>query len=140
MRYLLLLFIVYTSSFGDALTNRMDRLVQNTEVQKVILLKYNPFTHEDDSQNPPTDEASVEKKSVTKHFNLVSIFNKRAFINGKWFGEGDLIYGYEIKKVDSESVLLKKNNKEISLKFQRKNILEFSYSKNLNVLPLLTRV
>ena len=125
MRYLFLLFIFFINSFSDELTDKMDKLLQNNEVKKIILLKYNPFIQEDSSQIIDTNTKTITKKKVIKPKHLVSIINKRAFINTKWFSEGDFIDAYKITYIYSDSVLLKKQNKEMTLKFEQKNILKF---------------
>jgi hypothetical protein len=58
------------------------------------------------------------------HFRLEAIMNKSALINGKWYKEGQNIYGYKISQVDRNIVILTKGRKKIKLS-------TISHKKNL---------
>jgi len=55
------------------------------------------------------------RKKRSYHFKLQAIMNKSVLINGKWYKEGDSIYGYKIAKVNRKSVLLLKGTKKLKL-------------------------
>lgn len=42
---------------------------------------------------------------------LEAVINKSALINGKWYKEGQSVYGYTLKKVSGNTIYLTKNNK-----------------------------
>ena len=48
-------------------------------------------------------------------FSLEAILNKSALINGKWYKEGEKIYGYKLEKVNLKTVLLTKGKKQLLL-------------------------
>ena len=64
-------------------------------------------------------------KKVTKHramhLRLEAILNKSAMINGKWYKQGISIYGYKLKKVNRESILLIHKNKKLFLSTRNRN-------------------
>jgi len=47
------------------------------------------------------------------------IFNKNAFINGKWYKENEKIADYRITRINQDIVVLKKKNKYTTLKLQQ---------------------
>jgi hypothetical protein len=51
----------------------------------------------------------------TKKLALEAIINKSALIDGKWYQEGETIYGYKLEKVSGRNVLLKKSQKSVLL-------------------------
>ncbi len=61
---------------------------------------------------------SSTKKYVRKHsskFKLKAILNKAALINGKWYKEGEKVYGYKLEKVNPQSIVLTRGKKQILL-------------------------
>lgn len=42
---------------------------------------------------------------------LEAVINKSALINGRWYKEGQNVYGYTLKKVSGNTIYLTKNNK-----------------------------
>jgi hypothetical protein len=69
-------------------------------------------------------------KKIHKHSSkifLEAILNKNALINGKWYKEGEKVYGYTIKKVNLKSVLLTRGKKQLLLSTMSKsNNLKFN--------------
>jgi len=63
-----------------------------------------------------------------KTFSLNAIMNKRAYINGNWQKEGDVIEGYTLKYVGNKGVVLRKDN-EI-----KKVFLQGRAKKKLNII------
>jgi len=55
------------------------------------------------------------KKSHSKRLVLDAILNKSAMINKKWYKEGDRVYGYKLAQVNTTSVVLKRQNKQLLL-------------------------
>ena len=61
---------------------------------------------------------SSSKKQIQRHsskLSLEAILNKSALINGKWYKEGEKVYGYKIEKVNLQSILLTRGKKQILL-------------------------
>ena len=54
-------------------------------------------------------------KKVSKVLSLNLVMNKKAMISGKWYRYGDLINGYRVKTITTNSVLLVKNKKKLLL-------------------------
>lgn len=76
----------------------------------------------DDVEGKPKKSASKKvstahyvKKSHTKRLVLNAILNKSAMINKKWYKEGDKVYGYKLAQVNTTSVVLKRQNKQLLL-------------------------
>lgn len=59
-------------------------------------------------------------------YRLTAIFNRAAFINGKWYKKGAEIDHYTISKVGTQSVTLVNGNDEKTLSLpKKKNIITF---------------
>ena len=61
---------------------------------------------------------SPAKKQVQKYsskLSLEAILNKSALINGKWYKEGEKVYGYKLEKVNLQSIVLTRGKKQILL-------------------------
>jgi len=58
------------------------------------------------------------KKSDNKLI-LNAIFNNKALINNKWVKAGDFFNSYQVMKILSKQVILKRNNRIIVLKFNQ---------------------
>ena len=57
---------------------------------------------------------SRQIQKSTKHtvaLKLGAIINTSALINGKWYKEGQSVYGYRLEKVSGDTAILKKHNK-----------------------------
>jgi len=67
---------------------------------------------------------SKRVSSYLSNIKLDAIMNKSAFINAKWYKEGEKVSGYTLEKVGPKSVLLTKGKKRILLS-------TLSKSKNL---------
>jgi len=61
------------------------------------------------------------KKSHTKRLVLDAVLNKSAMINKKWYKEGDKVYGYKLAQVNTTSVVLKRQKKQILLSTKSKS-------------------
>lgn len=62
--------------------------------------------------------ASVNKLNAAKpakKLTLEAVINKSALIDGKWYKEGQTVYGYKLEKVNGRNVLLKKSQKSVLL-------------------------
>ena len=84
----------------------------------------NPFilnVIKEEVKKAETVVAKVKKKEV--FYGLKAILNKRAFINNKWYKQGDSLGEYKVGHVSSSSVLLKsaRGNKTLTLKNKSKS-------------------
>ena len=74
------------------------------------------------------EEKDTNKEAVLKEavYNLTAIFNRAAFINGKWYKSGEQIDNYTISKVGKKSVILVNgsNRKTLALP-KKKSIINF---------------
>ncbi len=57
----------------------------------------------------------------TPKISLVATLNKSALINGKWYREGEKVYGYKLEKVNPKTVLLTKGKKQLLLSIASKS-------------------
>ncbi len=69
----------------------------------------------------PVKHIFTKRRSHHIRFSLEAIMNKSALINGKWYKEGEKVFGYLVKKVKIKSVLLTKGKKKITLTTVSKN-------------------
>ncbi len=85
-------------------------------------IKYDPFHPSVPSRHKTTPKVSKKIKHV-QHSNLElsMIFNKKAFINGKWVKENQKIADYVVTKIDEDTVFLKKGRKIIKLSITKKD-------------------
>ncbi len=60
-------------------------------------------------------------RAYTSKISLVAILNKSALINGKWYREGEKVYGYKLEKVNPKTVLLTKGKKQLFLSIASKS-------------------
>ena len=63
-----------------------------------------------------------------KIYTLKAILNKAAFIDGKWYKQGDKLGSYKVGHVSSDSVVIKNTNgnKKLSLKKKKKNFIKLN--------------
>jgi hypothetical protein len=58
-----------------------------------------------------------KKKEIEKKLILKAFLNKKVLINDKWLKVGDVIEDYQVVKIYSKKVVLKKDNKFYILEF-----------------------
>jgi len=70
----------------------------------------------------------VVSTKVEADYVLKAILNKAAFIDGKWYKQGDKLGSYKVGHVSSDSVVLKSSNdnKKLSLKKKKKNFIKLN--------------
>ncbi len=119
MKLYLVLSLLLSTAFCNELSDKLDSLIKNKTEKKVVVLKYNPF------YKPAIKKKKIENEKKALHvrtkksdnFNLVAIINKKAFINGKWYKEGDRIGKFKIKLIKKDGVVLLGNRKNLLLDF-----------------------
>ena len=130
MRIVLTLFL--TLSFLNSDTKLVSSI--NETLQKVIYqsakevgdirVSYDPFNNnkpkaiEKQTKKVTTFQQAQPQKQTTS-LALSMIFNKNAFINGKWYKENEKIADYRITRINQDIVVLKKKNKYTTLKLQQ---------------------
>jgi hypothetical protein len=89
-------------------------------------LNYDPFKQ----AQKIIKKSSYIKAPVQKPIKINAIFNKKAFINGRFYSVGDKIRNYKIIKVTNDTIWIKNNNviKSIKLK-NNKTILKIKKVK-----------
>lgn len=70
------------------------------------------------------DEQNTTKYSSQSGFILKAILLNKVNINGKWYKVGDMIDNYKIINVQSDKVIITKNDEkqELTLKNESKNV------------------
>ncbi|NOX16362.1 MAG: hypothetical protein GXP61_10150 [Epsilonproteobacteria bacterium] len=125
MRYILIALCIFSFVFGESLSARLDKLIGDKSIKKVTILKYNPFFTKKQEKQIKKKEITTNKVNKIPKLKLITIFNKKAFINGEWLGKNDKIHGYKIKNILTDYVVLVKKNRKKILRFERiKEILK----------------
>ncbi len=69
--------------------------------------------------------ANMADKEIKTNFVLSAIVNKTAFVDGAWKKEGDAVGDFQLDSVQDDHVVLKRENRTITLYFRKaKNILK----------------
>lgn len=108
-RYLISIAMITTAVYSGAGTEEIDRMVDQIQkpregiAQKELSLGSDPFIvfKRDENVTKIIVPAKAEEKLV-----LNGIVNDKAYINGKWYKEGDEISGYTLKYVGDKGVVL----------------------------------
>ena len=128
MRYIvfILLFSIGLSAFSTKEMYSKLELLKNREKYefKDITVPYNPFFKVIKMKNV-SGKVIVSKKF---RFVLLTVLNHKAFINNRWYKQGDYIKGFRVIKIYKDRVILQKGNKKVILKIEQKrkilNIVE----------------
>ena len=72
-------------------------------------------------------EAPVEEVAFKEVvYNLTAIFNRAAFINGKWYKSGEKVDNYTVSKIGKKSVILiNGSNRKILRLPKKRSIINF---------------
>ncbi len=125
MRYIFLLVLMLSTVFATTLDIRIKNLIKSKKDTTVTILKYNPFVTHKEVKNAQTNILHTPQAKVKKRLRLVTILNKKAFVDGRWVEKGDTIFDYSVKKISKDRVLLEKRGKIVILKFKKdRNILD----------------
>ncbi len=125
MRYIFLLVLILPIVFAATLDMRIKSLIKNKKDTTITILKYNPFVVPKKVKNAQANIAHIPQQKAKKRLRLVTILNKKAFVDGRWVEKGDTIFGYSVKNISQDRVLLEKKGKIVVLKFKKdKNILD----------------
>lgn len=132
MRVFILLASFITILLSDAkLVSNIDKTLQKvmneSREKKINSIKvdYDPFNTIKEKpiiKNTKKSKAvKVKQKIESKKPTLSMIFNKKAFINGKWYKQNDKFADYVVTKIDKDIVILKKKNRYTTLKLSTSN-------------------
>lgn len=121
MKWILIISICCFSILSASSINKtIDELLSDASDHELSVPKYDPF-----KRAKPLLKRKSSKKYIYKPrpAKVTAIFNKKAFINGKWYEKGDRISEGKLVKIQSERVYLKQGNKTKVLLLKRKNKL-----------------
>jgi len=110
-----------------SIESKIELLKQSRDTAyRVLPITYDPFYKGKSLMEEAKPKTVVTKKvkKASKKLQLLAIFNNRAFINSKWYKEGDKIGGYKVQKIKDTFVILSKKGKTIILRIGKKNILK----------------
>jgi len=110
----------------DQIENMVNKIHQKREGVKLETLETTkePFVQlEEESDTTvfiPTKEGKKEAKLI-----LHSIINNKAYINDQWRSVGDTIFGYTLKHIGNQGVVLRNNNhiKKLFLRKEREKFI-----------------
>ncbi len=86
-----------------------------------IKVKYDPFCKIEKIIKFKKNRTIFQKTAKKNYLFLLAVLNKRAFINHKWYKNGDIINRYKIIHIYDNHVVLKKGNKIMILKIKHRN-------------------
>ncbi|MDX1810178.1 MAG: hypothetical protein R3331_11620 [Sulfurospirillaceae bacterium] len=133
MRYLLILTILLSFVFGDNLSTRLEHLIQNKHEKKVVFLSYNPFQVNKKEKKAAESYRDITPKKQNHPLDFITVMNKKAFINGRWFKAGDIVAGYKIEKIYPNKILVNKKGVKTTLGLGiKENILKIRENKHEN--------
>jgi len=66
-------------------------------------------------------KSTAKARRHSSRLSLKAVLNKTALINGKWYKEGEKVYGYRLNKVNLKSVLLVRGKRKVLLSTMTKN-------------------
>jgi len=125
------LLSVSLSLSSDEIVKMVEEIKKERKGVSLVILENtgNPFIIK-----VPEQKESVVDDKVTpvaraeKVYTLKAILNKAAFIDGKWYKQGDRLGNYKIGHVSSNTVVLKSSNgnKKLTLKKRKKSFIKLN--------------
>ncbi len=105
--------------------------MNNKDNFRDLKIKYDPFLYVVHTNNKILYKKINQVRKTKKTFlQLYAIFDNQAFINGKWYHQGEKIDKYIVYKIYNKEVFLKNSNKIIALRLKAtKNILNIKEKK-----------
>lgn len=138
MRAILLLsltlsFLLSNDKLIASIDQTLQKVIYESSSKEVsnIKISYDPFnTNKPKAVDTQTKKSTnFQKPQPQKHpskLALSMIFNKNAFINGKWYKENEKLADYRVIRINQDIVVLKKNNKYTTLKLPQSNTILFT--------------
>ena len=72
--------------------------------------------------NSQTDVTQKKGQTSYRELAIDAIINKSVLINGQWYKTDDVVQGYTIKSIFRTSIVLSKNNKDLILSTNSRNL------------------
>jgi len=123
--YLMILTLSLSAIDITDIIESIEKMNTSAKIPKTIEYDlYDPFSGTNPILN---DEKNKIKKTnnIVEAITLQTILNNRAFIDGKWYNEGDKVREFKIETINSDSVVLVQNSKKTTLRFKMiESILE----------------
>ena len=116
------------SSYGLSLSHaEITNMVEKIKHQRTgIDLKHLESTPNPFNINKIKEKAAIKEVAKETVYNLTAIFNRAAFINGKWYKRGEKVDNYTVSRIGKKSVtLVNGSNKKILKLSKKKNIIKF---------------
>jgi hypothetical protein len=124
MKWVLLITLIMADLLTASPINKTIDELLNNEEERLEIPQYDPFR-----RAKPLLVKKLSKRPVYKPapVTLIAVLNDKAFINGKWYKNGDLLSEGKLIKITDESVYLKKGNKIKILRLKKeKSLLKIS--------------
>ena len=118
----------YALSLSHAeITNMVEKIKHQRAGIELESLEGMPNPFSINKREEKVTEASIEEVAFKEVvYNLTAIFNRAAFINGKWYKSGEQVDNYTINKVGKESVILVDGSDKKTLTLpKKKSIINF---------------
>lgn len=117
-------FLISDTNLIASIDKTLQKVIQESRNKKLsdIQISYDPFNNNNKSKfitSPTKKSTNYKQPRSQKQFPspvLSMIFNKNAFINGKWYKENEKFVDYRVIKINQDIVILKKNNKYTTLR------------------------
>ena len=124
--FIVLLFLLPICIFAkdidvNQISKKIDVIKNSTKITaKLDYDIYDPF-----ATAKPILKHKKKKKTVKKRkIHIKTILNNRVFINRRWYNVGEIIYGYKIKSINSNYiVVLKHGERKRVYKYKKKNFI-----------------
>jgi len=115
MRWMILLVFGYTL-WASPIPKTIDQLLNNEDTTELEVPQYDPFKRATPLLQKKSTRDKVSRPLPTQ---LIAVLNEKAFINGKWYKEGDVLAEGKITEVRADSVYLKKGRTVKILKLKK---------------------
>ena len=118
----------YALSLSHAeITNMVEKIKHQRAGIELESLEGMPNPFSINKREEKVTEASIEEVAFREAvYSLTAIFNRAAFINGKWYKSGEQMDNYTIIKVGKESVILVDGSNKKTLRLpKKKSIINF---------------
>lgn len=118
----LVIFVIFISYVMSVYANETTGKLLKSNLSKYEKInRYDPFKR----VKPLVEKKKIKRvRSVSKKkLELIAVMNKKAFIDNRWFKEGDYIRGAKITKITQQRVYLKTS--------KRITVLHINKEKNM---------
>ncbi|NPA28833.1 MAG: hypothetical protein GXO33_01450 [Epsilonproteobacteria bacterium] len=121
--------------YAQSPLEKIDRLINQIKqprkglTHKEILASFDPFVHSDNNKTISVKKPAPKPR---RKFTLTAVFNDRVKLNGKWYKQGDRLYGYIIAKVTPDAVTLKRGREtvHVSMRARKKSNIKLIQTKD----------